>query len=56
MKGRNDVFTPVLFHVAAREGYIGCECGTEVDLEDADDLNEAIELWNQHVRTAHKGE
>lgn len=32
------------------EGEIRCRgCGTMVDLSDADDINEGVDIWNAHV-------
>lgn len=47
-------------HEALSEGlYYGsiiCDtCNTEVDLDDADTVNEAGELWNEHMRDEHPG-
>lgn len=44
----SDDLAEALYHGEAR-----CECGETVDLSDADDVEEAGERWNEHIRTAH---
>lgn len=49
-------------HERLREGFhqheaVLCDgCNQKVDLSDADDLGEALELWNEHMRKQHGGD
>jgi hypothetical protein len=40
------VFWQMLIH----EGEVRCRgCDTFIDLDDADDINEGVDIWNAHV-------
>lgn len=35
-------------------GEARCEgCGEDIDMSEADNVNEGIEIWNEHVRENH---
>lgn len=44
-----------------KEGYheygeVRCDgCNERVDLSNAEDVDEALEVWNEHVETGHDG-
>lgn len=48
---RRSPLDAVLWQQLIEEGEVRCRaCDTMVDLDDADDINEGVELWNDHVQ------
>lgn len=47
---RRSPLDAVMWQKLIEEGEVRCRgCDTFVDLEDAEDINEGVEIWNEHV-------
>jgi hypothetical protein len=52
---RTSPLDAVFWQGMVEQGEIRCRgCDEFVDLDNADDINEAIEIWNNHVKSEHK--
>lgn len=46
--------TAAMFQKYIEQGFVSCiECDDSVDLSEANDINDAVEIWNDHVQEAH---
>lgn len=54
--GRKNPYDAAIWQGFLEIGEVRCRgCNSYVNLDEAEDITEAIEIWNQHVKDEHSG-